>query len=294
MKYSCPNDLCYSNKIIKDGRYKRMDDSRIVQCLKCKSCGKRFSPETFKLEYQQKKRRVKFKLMQLLSSNLSQRRCAKILGVNRKTVEKKVRYLGTKSRQQNERMRLQFLKNQITHMHFDDLITKENSKLKPLSVSIAVDENTRFILGAKVSQIPAFGHLSKIAIKKYGFRQCHHLKGLENLFSENRPFIAEDAVLKSDEHKKYPIVVKRYLPFTEHMRFKSERAHVAGQGELKKVSFDPLFAINHTCAMMRANINRLIRKTWCTTKDPKRLSDHLEIFIYFYNKYLIDAKLTPS
>ncbi len=58
------------------------------------------------------------------------------------------------------------IKARIHNMHLDDLITKENSKLKPLSISIAVDEERRLILGAEVSQIPAFVHLFKLAVKK--------------------------------------------------------------------------------------------------------------------------------
>ena len=37
--------------------------------------------------------------------------------------------------------------------------------------------------------------------------------------------------------------------------------------------------MNDTLAMFRANINRLIRKTWGTTKDPERLMDHLAIVV---------------
>jgi hypothetical protein len=59
------------------------------------------------------------------------------------------------------------------------------------------------------------------------------------------------------------------------------------------VNFDPLFIVNHTCAMMRANINRLIRKTWRTTNDPLKLKDHLDVFIYFYNQALLKKALTP-
>ncbi|HXH76731.1 MAG TPA: hypothetical protein VNJ08_17305, partial [Bacteriovoracaceae bacterium] len=65
------------------------------------------------------------------------------------------------------------------------------------------------------------------------------------------------------------------------------------QGELKKVRFDPLFMVNHTCALLRANVNRLIRKTWCTTKDPARLKDHLDVFVYYYNEILLKKALTP-
>jgi hypothetical protein len=99
--------------------------------------------------------------------------------------------------------------------------------------------------------------------------------------------------VKSDEHQRYPCFVKRYLPFAQHETFKSERSCVAGQGELKKVHFDPLFVVNHTCAMLRANVNRLIRKTWCTTKRVERLKDHLDIFVYYYNEILLQRALTP-
>jgi hypothetical protein len=97
----------------------------------------------------------------------------------------------------------------------------------------------------------------------------------------------------SDEHKLYTGFVSAYLPKAKHLTFKSERGCIAGQGEMKKVGFDPLFIVNHTCAMLRANVNRLIRKTWCTTKDPARLKDHLDVFMYFYNHHILLKNLTP-
>jgi hypothetical protein len=184
-------------------------------------------------------------------------------------------------------------KGRIFNLQIDDLITKENSKLKPLSVSIAVDEDRRLILGAEVSKIPAFGHLSGPAIKKYGYREDEHFAGLTRLFQRITPLVSTEVLIKSDEHQRYPGFISAYLPKAKHLQFKSERGCIAGQGELKKVHFDPLFIVNHTCAMLRANVNRLIRKTWCTTKDPGRLKDHLDIFIYFYNQELLRKSLTP-
>lgn len=185
------------------------------------------------------------------------------------------------------------MRGRIYNIQLDDLITKENSKLLPLTVTIAVDENRRSILGAEVSQIPAFGHLSKIALKKYGSRKDLHFDGLTRLFKRISPFLSPEVLVKSDEHKRYPGFISAYLPRAEHRTFKSERSCVAGQGELKKVQHDPLFIVNHTCALMRANVNRLIRKTWCTTKDPQKLKDHLDVFIYFYNQYLLAGARTP-
>jgi hypothetical protein len=212
--------------------------------------------------------------------------------VDKKTVERKLIYLGIWARIKNKRL-IEDKAGTFHTVQLDDLITKENSKLKPLSVSVAADEKSRLILGAEVSQIPAFGHLTKLALKKYGPREDQHEQGLRALFTKLLPLLPSEVLIKSDEHQRYPYFVKNYFPRALHMTFKSERACVAGQGELKKVHFDPLFVINHTCAMLRANVNRLIRKTWCTTKMPARLQDHIDLFIYFYNKTLLRPQLTP-
>ena len=55
---------------------------------------------------------------------------------------------------------------------------------------------------------------------------------------------------------------------------------------LPQTQFDPIFSLNHTCAMLRANICRLIRKTWCTTKKRERLVDHIAIYTYLHNRSL--------
>lgn len=287
MERICPSKTCAARKnIIRDGYFRRLDDSKNVQRFRCKNCGLRFSSATFSELYRQKRRRINSPLLKLLGSSVSQRRAAILLGVNKKTIERRFPFLAEKCRRLN-RKKLEDLKGRIYNVQIDDLITKENSKLKPISVSIAVDEDRRIILGAQVSQIPAFGHLAALAVKKYGYRKDEHFEGLTKLFQQFSPYVSPEALIKSDEHSMYPGFIRAYLPRAKHKSFKSERACVAGQGELKKVKFDPLFIVNHTCATLRANVNRLIRKTWCTTKSKNRLQDHLDLFIYFYNSVLL-------
>lgn len=293
MNRICPNKDCACPiLIVRDGTFRRREDSKKIQRFRCKSCKTRFSSATFSDNYYQKKRRVNSPLLKLLSSGVSLRRSAHLLGVTRRTVERKLPLLAHQCRNLNE-LHLKRLKGRVYNIQIDDLITKENSKLKPLSVSVAVDEDRRYIIALEVSQIPAFGLLSKYALKKYGKRNDEHFDGLTRMFRRITPILSPEVRIKSDEHQRYPYFISSYLPKAKHETFKSERAHVAGQGELKKVSFDPLFVVNHTCAMLRANINRLIRKTWCTTKDPRRLKDHLDVFMYFYNQELLKKDLTP-
>ncbi|MDA8792766.1 hypothetical protein N9N67_05940, partial [Bacteriovoracaceae bacterium] len=250
MIINCPD--CGNKNYHKCGSFFRKNDSRVVQKYRCKECGKYYSNATFSDCYRQKKRRVNDLVYKLLCSGNSLRRIAFIVNVDRKTINRKLIFLGLRARRKN----LLFLHKlrPVKHLQFDDLITKEHTKLKPLSVSIAVDTKTRYILGAKVSQIPAFGHLSKLSRKKYGRRKSFHKQGLDKLFSEITQLVQPEALIRSDKHKFYPDFVKRYFPKAKHQTFKGRKAAVAGQGELKKQARDPLFMINHTFAMFRDNI----------------------------------------
>ena len=288
MKYGCPNLRCKFHQkkdfILNDGYYFRKNDSRMIKRYRCSHCQKRFSSATFSLAYRQKKRRINHLLKNLLSSGVSMRRAAIILKIHRKTVKRKVDFLAKKSQIEHHNF-LETLKiNKVQHMQFDDLITIEHTKLKPLSVSLAIDENNRRILGIEVSQIPAFGKLAAFSRKKYGYRKNTHKKAMNKLFFKLKDIISSKGIIETDEHKQYPGMIKKYFPSVEHKRYLGGRSCIAGQGELKKLHYDPLFKLNHTCAMLRANVNRLIRKTWCTTKDPHMLQKHLQIYMSYHNQ----------
>lgn len=227
-------------------------------------------------------------ILHLLSSGVSMRRTAKILKLHRTTIQRKMIFLAIKA-EQNHQSFLENLRHApIAHLQFDDLITIEHTKLKPLSVSMAIDAKTRKFLDVQVSQIPAFGHLAEKSVKKYGRRKGRHKEGLRALFKNIQDVVAKNALIESDEHKFYPSFVKEFFPASTHHRYRGGRGCVAGQGELKRLNYDPLFTLNHNFAMLRANINRLIRRTWCTTKDPAMLKRHLMIYINYHNTFLLN------
>ena len=136
--------------------------------------------------------------------------------------------------------------------------------------------------------MPAKGLLVKRALKKYGHRKDERTEGRSRLFRKIRNVIDEFAVIESDSNPHYVEDIKNYFPNAKHIQHLGQRGAITGQGELKKVEFDPLFSLNHTCAMFRANVNRLIRKTWCTTKKIQPLIDHLEIYVYYHNQFLLN------
>lgn len=286
----CPNKTCIyflkNDSVVKDGFYRRADDSRILQRYRCKCCGKKFSAATFSLERNQKKRRNNFLILKLLTSGVSMRRCALLLKYHHTTIKHKLDYLSAFASLEHKKI-LSSIHQKVEHFQFDDLITIEHTKLKPLTISVAVNAANRMILGAKVGRIPAFGLLAAKSRKKYGKRKNEHCKTLKRLFAEIKNVISPTALIQSDEHKNYKPIIQNFFSTSLYKQYKSERACVVGQGELKKNSNDPIFVINHTNAMLRANINRLFRRSWCTTKDPTMLEKHLNIYIYFHNKILL-------
>ena len=291
MKIGCKNSNCKSygskSNIVKEGSYFRKSDSRRIQRFRCKRCLKKFSAATGTLEANQNKRRINKSIEGLLCSSVSMRRIAILLNINRKTVKRKLIYLAKKAELVQEEYLESLESSPVFGVQIDDLITIEHSKLKPLTVSIAVNSNNRKILGAEVRQIAAFGLLAEKSVRKYGKRKSEHFDGLETLFSKIHKAIDKDAIIESDDHKMYPYFIKKYCPTVIHHRLKSEKSSVvAGQGELKKTKHDPIFCINHTLAMFRANINRLVRRTWCTTKDLNMLQKHIQIYIGFHNNRL--------
>lgn len=288
MKLSCPNSSCLSrhagSKIVRDGTFYRPSDGRRIQRFKCSICEKRFSRATFSPCYRQNKRRVNHKLEVLLCSSVSQRRAARILKINIKTVAKKLAFLAMIARKKHQRFLESYSK--ITSFQFDDLHTSERTKCLPVAVTLMVETNARKILGFEVSKIPASGHLAALSKARYGRRKDERQKNISKLFQRVTPFISKEAHIISDQHPYYPELVQKYFAKATYTRVKGRDGCIAGQGELKKVVYDPLFSLNHTCAMLRANINRLIRKTWCTSKKLQPLADHIAIYINYHNQVL--------
>ena len=98
------------------------------------------------------------------------RRTAKLLGVHRITVARKLKYLA-----QTLPNKEKWDKGVVQNVQFDDLITLEHTKCKPLAVSMAVESKTRKILGLEVSTIPASGYLANISRQKSKTARCCYL-----------------------------------------------------------------------------------------------------------------------
>jgi hypothetical protein len=271
--------------VIRRGWYRQELDGRRIQRFACKSCGKTFSSLTLTSTWRQQKPWINEPLVFALCSGVSQRRAARQIHVDQKTVARRLVLLGGLATRANEAHRAR--RGLVREVRFDDMESAIHTKLKPVSIPLVVEEKTREIIAIRVCKMPAKGLLAKKSLKKYGprldERPAARLAVLETLAAMSEPGLR----IKSDKCPQYPILVRRVLPQAHHTVVKGRRGCVVGQGELKKIGFDPLFSLNHTAANMRANVNRLFRKTWCLSKREDRLQDHLDLYVWFHNHYLI-------
>jgi len=280
---NCPNGC--RTLAVKRGRFFRKSDRVFVQRYVCRSCNSSFSDASLDPCAGQKKRHLNDIICTLLCGGVSQRRIAFDLNVNRKTVVRKFILGGQLALLALKKFNL--TQPKVTCMEFDDMETFVHTKCKPLSITLAVEHKTRTILGFRVSDMPAKGKLAKIAMAKYGPREDGRRDARNALFEEIKPLLSDGATIKSDQNPHYGPDVKKHFPDSEHLTYKGRRGCVVGQGELKRGGFDPLFSLNHTCAMLRANINRMFRRTWCTTKLKERLAHHIALYAFYHNRHLL-------
>jgi hypothetical protein len=279
-----------TGSVVRFGFFRRTEDARLIPRFFCKQCRRTFSRATLSVCFRQKKRRLNSKVQALYCSQVSQRRMALLLRVNLKTVTRKFLFLAAQAKLRRlgelERLRTE-QPAALKALYFDEMESFERSKCLPLSIPLAVVPKTRRILSFRVVQMPSKGMLASISRLKYGQREDHRSSAGHSLFHELSALIHPQAEIFTDENPKYPSWIRPHLsPGIQHRTFKGRRGCVVGQGELKKIGFDPLFDLNHTCAMLRANINRLARRTWCTSKRRDRLEAHIELYVDFHNSVL--------
>ena len=283
MNPNCPN--CGATGSVKYGRYHRHEDAQTIQRYRCVDCGTCHSSATHTDTYRQKRRRLNSAIEMDIVSSTSQRRIALKHKCDRKTVAKKIQFLAARARKRSA----EWLANQpaFESVQFDELITFEHSRLKPLSVAVMCCTRSRSIVAYGVAPIPATGKTAERSVEKYGKRADRSGAMRKRVLKEIAPKLSDSVVITTDEHKRYSAEIKHACPGATHIQHPSVRGSLTGQGELKRTGYDPLFNINHTLAMMRDNIKRLTRKTWCTTKRADALDDVIAIYMHFHNTRLV-------
>ncbi len=286
----CPK--CKSDEsVIKRGFYRRPSDQKKVQRYRCKSCKISFSEQTFAIDYRQQKRWFNQSCFLTLCSGVSQRRTAYIFHVVPRTIARRVKKFGEICEENLAKYRKK--REKVNEVQLDELESFIHTKLKPVTIPIAVEKKTRKVLAVSIGNIGAKGYLKKISLQKYGRRPSERMSALKGLVRDLQTCVAAKARIGSDKCPIYPKLIRESFPDASHYTCKGSRGAIVGLGELKKTVFDPIFTLNHTYAMFRDNLKTLSRRTWATAKRKDRLLHLLNIYAWFHNLWLDRNRAKP-
>ena len=287
---NCPSrsESPISTHLVRKGAFYRSSDSKYVSRFQCRHCNRTFSSGSSSPCFLQKRRRLNEPIRKLFASGNSQAQITRILKTNPKTVARKLLFLAAQAglRMDTYLEQLRLSGSPLTALQFDEMETFEKSKCLPVSIPLIVDPATRKILAIAACSMPAKGLLAKASVQKYGRRVDDRGKATHALFAKIAPLSASKVKITTDQNPKYPAWIRQHFPESRHIAVKGRRARTAGLGELKVGAHDPIFELNHTAAMIRANVSRLFRRTWNTSKRIDRLMAHLLIYADYHNNEL--------
>ena len=266
------------------GFYRTGWNGRYVPRYRCLACGRTFSPQTFRSTYRQHRPDANAMILKLYCSGMTQRRMAKVLALNRKTIVRKFLYLAALAKQAHAEWLC--LKNDARLVQFDEMETFEHTKLKPVTIALAVQAASGAIVAARAEPIAYKGPLAPVAFRKYGPRADRGALAIQAVLETVRSSSRSDLVLVTDDSPKYPTRVRRLLPDATHRATRRVPPVLARR---RRNPDDPLFALNVTAAKLRSDLSRLSRKTWVTTKKLSRLQAHLDLYVAWNNGYRLKA-----
>jgi hypothetical protein len=286
----CPSRLGgpVSVHLVRDGSFHRTSDSRRIPRFRCRICKRSFSSASYSPCYRQLRRRLNVPILHWAVSGVSQRRLASRLKTTRKTIARKSRFMLGMAKKERDKLLASYRADgkQIDCVQFDEMESFERSKCLPVSIPIIVEPKKRKILAIGVCSMPAKGPLAEFSRKKYGPRADEREETARRLIGTLSGVVRQDAIWITDKKTSYSTWIKSVFPNFRHNPQKGRRGCTVGYGELKEGGFDPLFSLNHTAAMIRANVNRMFRRTWCTTKKREWLETHLLLYAYYHNTAL--------
>jgi len=219
----------------------------------------------------------------LYASGMTQRRMALVLKANRKTIVRKFRYLALLCRKQHRRV-IKRGELQTSHVQFDEMQTFEHTKLKPVTIAVAVRAKTGEIVDMRAAPIPYQGPLAPLAFRKYGPRPSRAKEAATRCLKKVRACSKPTLTLTTDSHPAYPSWIQKLLPHATH---RQTLRRMPERKTDRKNKDDALFTLNYTCAKVRNDLSRMARKTWVTTKRIARLQAHLNLYLAWVNRYQI-------
>ena len=269
------------------GRYRRKCDGRWIPRFRCHSCRRTFSKQTFKANFRHHIPFLNYRLARLLASKVTRRQAARMLGVNRKTVERRFHLLARVAKD----FHFQALDNRMEEgglpgiWQLDELETFETDRrLKPVTLAVTIERSSYFLMSAYAGRMAARGNLTEAHKRKkerlekiHGKRRSQSRavvrKSFETLRMYRRPTLL---TMQTDRKKMYPQELDKVFGQGRYL-------HDTVSSKAKRNYQNLLFPINHTLAMMRGGLSCLVRRSWGAAKEMRGLQAHCWIWMAWRN-----------
>ena len=167
----------------------------------------------------------------------------------------------------------------------DELETFETDRrLQPVTVPVLIERRTYFVLHTAVAPLPARGGLSprhreqkESREQRFGKRRSGSTRVVRESFAVLWRVAGRknNVTVQTDRKGSYASILKRM--------FGGRLTHQKISSKEPRGYSNPLFPINHTLAMMRDGLSRLVRRTWAAAKLRERLAWHLWIWVLWRN-----------
>lgn len=269
------------------GRFHRKCDGRSVQRFQCLTCERRFSSQTFRFDYRLKKPRLHFLLFDEFISKCTMRHSARLHGLSRKTVSHRLERIGRHCEKlHRHHLAHAAVKGGLSGVfQLDELETFETDRrLQPVTVPVLIERSSYFVLHTAVASLPARGGLvprdrkrKEEREERFGKRRSGSSRVVRESFEVLREAAASrpPLLIQTDRKKTYQSLLTRV--------FGDRAQHHRISSKAKRSYTNPLFPINHTLAMMRDALSRLVRRNWANSKKRSRLRPHLWVWVVWRN-----------
>ena len=234
----------------------------------CKACLKTFTKRTHTLNYRHRKQHLRERISEMYCEGMSQRAIARVLKINRKTVEKYFIECSLRSRVRNLK-RLNSGAIKTTYVQFDELETYEQGKRRPLGVQCSVRAKTGEIISTKVCKIPVKALSVSKSYVDWWNQNVNRSSAITDMLLETQKVLSDRYSMVACDNAKQPVSLAKKI-------LSSHKVQVYNSGASNK-------KIDLTFLKMRQDISRLRRRTLATTKRQDRLQAHLDLYTDYHN-----------
>lgn len=283
----CPNRRCLAFRdpparfFRRHGSYRPRCRTEPVPRFKCKVCNRGFSRQTFRLDYRDKRPHQNVEVFKLLISGVGLRQTGRNTDLDVHAVQKKFRKIARQVRLLNRNLLRALPAHRV--LMLDELETFEDRSITPLTVPVLIDRTSKLVLATEVAPIRRVAKRGSRRQRwlehfeaRHGRRQDRGNACVRRVFGRMQRLLgAQPATLVTDAKATYATQCRR--------RFGGRVAHRTVSSKLARTELNPLFAINHTDAMMRDNTGRLRRRSWLVSKRGRFLRLQLELFTAYRN-----------